>query len=212
MDQVVAQKVANFFKSFKRQTYKKGEILVRADEDPSGIFYLTEGIVKQYAISARGEELIVNLFKPFAFFPMSWAINQTPNAYYFEAETALEVWKAPREEAVNFVKTNPDVMFDLLSRVYKGTDGMLSRTVNLMSGEAYARVVTEIIITAKRFGKSHNRNIELSISEKELANQAGMARETISREIKTLKEKGLVSFSQNLLVIPDLDRLAQEIN
>lgn len=100
MEMNISQKLENFFKQFKHQVYEKGEVLIRVDDDPDGIFYLTSGTVKEYAISKKGEELVINVFKPISFFPMSWAINQTPNAYYFEALEDLEVWKAPREKVV----------------------------------------------------------------------------------------------------------------
>lgn len=213
MDELISEKLENFFKQFKHQNYKKGEILIRVDDDPEGVFYLTYGTVKEYAISKKGDELIINIFKPISFFPMSWAINQTPNIYYYEALEDVEVWKAPREEIVNFIKNNPDVLYNLMSRVYKGTDGLLMRMVYLMSGDAYPRVITELLIAAKRFGKNPpaSKSIKLKLSEKDLASQAGMARETVSREIKILKNKGLVNFSNNILTIENKDDLEKEL-
>ena len=212
MDDSISQKLDNFFKQFKHQVYKKGEILIRVDEDPGGVFYLTKGVVKEYAISKKGEELIINIFKPVSFFPMSWAINRTPNSFYYEALEEIEIWKAPREEVVEFIKANPDILFNLMSRVFKGTDGILMRMVYLMSGEAYARVITELLIAAKRFGKQQDNTVEIKVSEKEIANQAGMARETVSREIRILKDKGLVIFTKNVLVIKNIDNLEKELS
>lgn len=211
MDDIVSQKLDTFFKHFRHQVYKKGEILIRAEEEPNGVFYLTSGNVKEYIISKKGEELVVNIFKPISFFPMSWAINQSLNIYYYEALDDLEIWKAPREKVIEFIKTNPDVLFNLMSRVYKGTDGILMRMAYLMSGEAYERVVTELLITAKRFGKPYGEAVELNISEKDIASHAGMARETVSREMKILKDKGIVIFSKNILTIKNIKRLEDEL-
>jgi CRP-like cAMP-binding protein len=211
MDSQINIKIDNFFKQFKHQQYKKGEILIRVDDDPGGVFYLIQGKVKQYAISAKGEELVINVFKPVSFFPMSWAINDTFNAYYYEALEDLEIWKAPRGDVIDFLKSNSDVLFDLLSRVYKGTDGILMKMVHLMSGEAYTRVITELLIEAKRFGKKSGSGVELNISEKDIASQAGMARETVSREMKILKDKGLVTLNKNLLIINNLDDFENEL-
>ncbi|EKD65373.1 MAG: transcriptional regulator, Crp/Fnr family [uncultured bacterium] len=205
MDLKIQKKIDEFFTRFKYQKYKKGEILVRADDDPPGIFYLKSGRVKEYAISKKGDELVVNMFKPISFFPMSWAINNTPNMYFFEAIIDIEVWRAPKDKVLEFIKANPDVLCDLLSRVYRGTDGMMTRMTYLMAGNAYARLITELIIHAKRFGNP------LRISEKDLAASSGMTRETISREMKTLKDKGLVSFQKNTLTIKNLKELENEL-
>lgn len=211
MNQIVLEKIDAFFTLHKRHLYKKGEILIRAGDDPSGVFYLKNGQVKAYAISKKGDELVINIFKPLAFFPMSWAINETPNDYFFEAVTDVEVWKASKEEIIAFIKTNPDVLFDLMSRVYKGTDGILRRMTYLMAGNAYTRLVTEALIQAKRFGKQNENMVTLQISEKDLATESGMTRETVSREIRALKEKGLVTFSKNTLVITDIQKLEEEL-
>lgn len=211
MDEVISGKIEAFFKQFKHQIYKKGEILIRVDDDPEGVFYLILGTVKEYAISKKGEELVVNIFKPISFFPMSWAINQSTNNFYYEALEDVEVWKAPRVQVVEFIKQNPDVLFNLMSRVYKGMDGILMRMVYLMSGEAYTRVITELLISAKRFGKLSGNGAVLHLSERDIANQAGMARETVSREIKILKEKGYVTFDKQELVIKDISKLESEL-
>ena len=211
MDELISKKIDNFFTKHKPQSFKKGEILIRADDNPTGIFYLKEGIVKKYAISKKGDELTVNLFKPISFFPVSWAINGSSNSYFYEALTDLKVWKALPESVNEFIKTNPDVLYDLLSRVYKGTDGMLTRMTYLMAGNAYARLLTEIIIQAKRFGKKTDGGIEIKISEKDLASQSGMTRETVSREIKVLKDKGFASFNKNILVIRNIEELEKEL-
>lgn len=211
MDKQIEEKIDTFFKKFKHQIYKKGEILIRADDNPSGIFYLKEGHVKEYAISQKGDELIVNIFKPVSFFPMSWAVNGTANEYYFEAMTAVEVWRAPKDAAVEFIKTNPDVIYDLLRRVYMGTDGMLLKLTYLMAGNAYARIVAEIIIQAKRFGKTSGESVEIKISEKDLGAQTGMTRETVSREIKVLRDRGLINYSKGKLIILNLGKFKNEL-
>lgn len=213
MDKKIIEALDAFFTQFKHQVYKKGEILVRADENPTGIFYLTKGNVKEYAISKKGDEIVVNMFKPISFFPMSWAINNTQNMYYFEAVTDLEVWKAPQDKALAFIKENPDVLYDLIARVYRGTDGLLLRMTYLMSGNANARLVMELLIHAKRFGEKGKDSISVSVavSEKDLAAQAGLTRETVSREMKRLKDKKLVIFEKNVLTIKNIQKLEEEL-
>lgn len=142
----IQEKIFNFFSQYEVQKYKKGEILVRAYNDPSGVFYLAEGEVKMYFISRKGDELIANVFKAGAFFPMSWAFNNTPNAYYFEATTSASVLRAPKENVVNFLKSEPEILLDLLERVFRGTDGLLLRMSYLMAGSAYTRLIVEILI------------------------------------------------------------------
>ena len=211
MDTEIVKKIDAFFSQFKLQHYKKGEIVIRVDDTPPGVFYLTEGSVKEYAISHKGDELVINVFKPIAFFPMSWAINQTPNRYFFEATTNIEVRRAPRDDVITFIKNNPDVLYDLMSRVYKGTDGILTRMTYLMAGNAYKRLIAELLIYAHRFGKGSTK-VKLTITEKDLATQSGMTRETVSREMKILKDKKLISLDRHTLVIENVKQLEEEVS
>lgn len=213
MEVSVKQKLDDFFKVHKNQKYRKGEILVRADDDPSGIFYLIDGVVRRYSISSAGEELTINIFKPISFFPMSWAINNTPSQHYFEAMTNVEVWRAPKEDVLKFIKENNDVMFDLMSRVYHGLEGYMMRMEYLMAGNAQARLITELLIYARRFGKLEGNKIivDLKVTEKDLASQSGMTRETISREIQKLKQTRLIDFKKNQIIINDLQELEQHL-
>lgn len=206
-------KLEIFFSHYKKQTYRKKEILIRADENPLGVYYIKSGLVKAYTLSKKGDETILNILKPNSFFPMPWVINDTKNSYYFEAMTAVEVWRAPKEKVLSFVKKENDILYDLLSRVYKGTEGLLLRLTHLRTGNAHARLVTEIIINTRRFGKKVKNTSKyfLKIREKDLARQAGMTRETVSREMKVLKDTGLISFEKNILEIYDIGLLELEL-
>lgn len=211
MDQIVKQKIDSFFTQYKKETYQKGALLLHAEEMPTGVFYLKHGTVKEYALSKEGDEVIVNVFKSPSFFPIGFAINNTPNNYFYEALTDSEVWKAPKEDFVTFLKNDSLVLFDLVSRIYKGLEGLFSRLVYLTSGNAQSRIIAEILIQAKRFGTKNGDVVLLKTTEKELAIQTGITRETISREMKKLKEKNLLSIDTGMITIHSIENLANEL-
>jgi CRP-like cAMP-binding protein len=208
----VSKRVKDFFDSYPMHAFDKGQILIYGGDDPSGIMYIIKGEVRQYDIAPNGEELVVNVYKPGAFFPMYWAINKTPNNYFFETVNKVEVRQAPIEETVKFVKDNPDVAFDLLSRVYRGLDGVLQRMTQLMGGTAYSRTVFELVNACKRFGKKQDdSSYVIEIQENELAKRAGLTRETFNRELRKLKSQNIVKVSNGGVVINDLKVLEGKI-
>jgi CRP-like cAMP-binding protein len=210
MAEDVSSKIHEHFSTFPRRTYPKGQILVFADESPEHIYYLVKGKVREYGISYRGDEVIVNIFKPPAFFPMSWAINKTTNDFFFKTEEETELHVVPAGIAVQFLQDNPDVMFDLLSRLYRGVDGLLGRLIHLMSGTAKSRLLYELIIESRRFGEGDGKKEStLSISELDLAARSGLSRETVSREMQKLKDQKLVSLAGKKLYLKDVAALEQ---
>src|SRR5664279_4179226 len=149
----------NFYKQFTVRDYKKGEMLIRADDDPQGIFCLTKGYVRQYTISKTGLELTLHILKPISYFPMVWAINGTPNVYYFEALTPVEVGRAPRDQVVNFIKDKPTIIFELLSVLIEDYAESLTRIEHLVFSDAYRRVISVLLYIAKHFGEESDEGI-----------------------------------------------------
>lgn len=214
MNIAVQKKLNTFFKQFKTKIFKKGEFLLRADENPAHVFFLTKGEVKQYIISRKGEEVVLNIFKPISYFPVSIALIDKPNVYFYEAISECEVAIAPKKEVAAFLKIHADILFDLLTRMFSGIDGLLTRMIYLMSGSAYPRLIAELITLAKRFGDKDEKTgmVRIKLIEKDIAAQTGMTRETVSREMKMLKQKSLIEFHKNILIIKNLEKLQSELD
>lgn len=213
MDINVKNKLEKFFTKNKSIKYRKREILIRADDPPPGIFYLKEGIVREYVISKNGDDLTLNIYKPYAIFPMAYAINNSIPTHYFEAMTEVLAFRAAKEDVLKFVKKEPVVLLDLLSRIYIGLEGLFLRMEHLMMSDAQARLLTELIIYTRRFGKQTYNGIvvDLKLTQKDLAAQTGIARETVGRVLKTLKDKDIISFRNKILVIKNLQKLEEEL-
>lgn len=188
-------------------------MLIQTNTEPAGIFYLRNGIVKQYAVTSNGQEIVVNVFHSPAFFPMSWAITGARNEYYFEAQSDVLINLAPASAVLQFLRQNPDIALDLLSRVYRGTNGLTRRLVYVLAGDKYGAVINELLISARRFGQptDDGKGLQVNINQQDIAEQSGMARETVSREMTKLKNQGLINFERQQLIIPDISQLEAEL-
>ncbi|HEX7964022.1 MAG TPA: Crp/Fnr family transcriptional regulator [Candidatus Saccharimonadales bacterium] len=198
----VKDKVATFFERYPLQTYNKHELLLHAEEPIQSVFYIHEGRVSQSDIAPNGNEIVVNVFKPGAFFPMSSAINDIENHYFFESSLTSQVRVAPKAEVVHFLRENPDVVFDLLARVYRGVDGVLRRMAHLMGGDAQSRIIFELLNATYRFGEQQpDGSIQVRLTEGDLAKHSGLARETVSRLLRDLKAAGLIETSHSGILV-----------
>ncbi len=204
----ISKKIASFFESYPLRTFDRQQIMVRAEDKVSAVFYLVDGRVSQYDITSSGNDVVVNVFKPGAFFPMSVALNNTQNHYFFEADTNVTAHVTPATDAVQFLKDNPDVSLDLLSRVYRGMDGVLRRMAHLMGGDAKSRLLFELLNAASRFGEpQEDGSVYLPLKESGLARHSGLARETVNRGMQDLKAAGLVSVTHSGITIVHTDQL-----
>ena len=213
MDSAIITKLDSFFSKYPSKEFKKGDIIIQAGKSPTGIFYIESGIVRRYYLSEEGTEITLNLYKPHTFLPMSWAISDVPNTHFYEAMEQISARFAPREQVLEFLHQEPDVVFDLLKRVYIGMEGLWGHIQSLTSGNSYIKLIASLIILAKRFGKEDADSlvVSLKLSETDLANYAGMSRETASRELQKLKKEGAVTFQKGILTIHNMELLQQQI-
>ncbi len=205
---------ATFYKQFTIRHYKKGEMLIRADDDPQGIFCLTKGYVRQYTISTTGFELTLHILKPISYFPMVWAINGTPNVYYFEALTPVEVGRAPREQVVDFIKDKPTIIFALMSELLEDYAETLTRMEHLVFSDAYRRVISVLLYIAKHFGEKNGNGIIVRhrFTQQDVATLVGVARETANNEMVKLEKKRLVKYIDHSILFENIKKLELELS
>lgn len=202
-----AEKVKHFFDDYHIKHLAKGETLLLPGDTVHYVYYLEQGIIKQYAISAKGDEAILNLFKPPAFFPMSHVMNDVPAMHIFEAIESCALRVAPAQKVIEFLHLNPDVVYDLLSRVYRGTDGLMRKIESLMTFTAKERLANEVVTQADRFGTVTDAGIKIILTEQELAARTGLTRETVSREVHKLKEQKLIRTGRGYMILLNIDEL-----
>jgi len=209
----IIKKLNSLFSQYPSCNYKKGSILIQAGKKPAGIFYIQKGIIRQYWISEKGSEITLNMYKPHAFFPMSWAVASVTNLHFYEALTDVTAKHAPKEKVLAFLKKEPDIVFDLLKRIYIGMEGLWMHIESITSGNSYIKFIASIVILAKRFGKQNGKGliIDLKMNEQDIANYAGMSRETASRELRILKKENLVEYEKGMITVPNLQKLEEEL-
>ncbi len=208
MNQESAAKLEAFFADYPLRKFRKGQVLILNGDTPDKVHLLVSGHVKMYDVNYRGDEIILQIFQPPAYFPMSYALNGGTSPYIFEADTDIEVRLAPAAEVVKLLEQEPALALDLLRRLYRGTDVLLGRIAQLSSGSAKSRTGYELAIEAQRFGVTTDQvAYKLDITEKDLAARAGLSRETVSRELQKLKAEGYVAFQDRQFVVKDLPAL-----
>jgi CRP/FNR family transcriptional regulator len=202
-----------FYKKFTIRNYKKNEMLIRADDDPQGIFCLTKGYVRQYTISKTGSELTLHILKPISYFPMVWAINGTPNIYFFEALTPVKVGRAPRDQVVDFIKDKPTIIFELMSELLEDYAETLTRIEHLVFSDAHRRVISVLLYIAKHFGVEKDMGIIVHhrFTQQDIATLVGIARETASSEMVKLEKKGLVKYVNHSILFENMNKLNSEL-
>jgi len=203
----VCQRVRDFFGVYESTNFGRDELIVRAEEEIDHVYYLKEGYVRLYAMNEDGQELTLNIFKPGSYFPMTWAIGERMNSYYYEAMTDVEVVRAPKDEVIKFIRSDNEVLYDLTDRIVRGLGGLTERMEGLFFGNSKSQVASSLVMAAERFGKKGKKGeveITLSLSHQDVASLSGLTRETTSIVMKRFQRAGLISYKRRFVVVLDM--------
>jgi CRP/FNR family transcriptional regulator len=202
------KQLESFFVKYPIRHFDKGQIIIAANETPPGISYVVSGQIRQYDITDLGTDIVVDILLASSVFPLDWAVRDRDSQYFYQALSPVGIRTAPLDELEVFLKQNPNLLFTLLTRSVAAMMIMQRRMVHLMSGVTFNRVMFELITQGKRIGYKHlDGSYTLNLHEDELAQMAGLTRETVNREVGKLKRLGLVEVSHRRLRIKNLAEL-----
>jgi CRP-like cAMP-binding protein len=209
MNEQIKHKIENFFAQFKEVSFKKGEEIISPHEDLKYIHYLKEGHVRQHLVTDKGVEITLHVYESGAFFPLTWGINNITNKYHFAAQAECIIRKAPRETVIEFLKSNPDVLFNLSERLLYGLNGLLVRIEYLTAGTALTRVAGTVEYLVKHYGKKEAEKIIIDqrFTHEDIAGIACLARETTSQNLEKLIKEGILEYHNHLLVVKNTTKL-----
>lgn len=212
MDGDVQQKLEHFFAQYRLIKYKKGEIIYRPGDEPLNILYIKSGFVRLYTISKDGQELTIKLLKPIFYFTLIYAIINVKNKYYVETISPVELWSAPKEVTLEFIKKDPQILFEITKNLFTALDDLMTNIEYLISGNTRTKVASMLLLLASRFGQKEpgGVRIDLTPTHQDIAGLLGTSREIVSIQIKELEKMGIIAKKGRFWQVLDMKKLEEE--
>ncbi|HYM65247.1 MAG TPA: Crp/Fnr family transcriptional regulator [Candidatus Sulfotelmatobacter sp.] len=212
MDTDLIKKLDPFFHEYKPISYKKGEIIVRPEEEIENVYLIEKGFVRFYSITEDGKEMTFLIYKPGYIFPVYFAFLGGKTKYYFESLTPVVLRKAPRKVFTNHISKDSESVFSISKEIVIRMIELFNRMEFLALGNASKNVAFIILLFASEFGRKSKKSviINLPIGHKIIASMAGLARETVSLEMKKMEDTGLISYRRNYISIKNIQKFKKE--
>lgn len=211
---MLQQILMDYFQEGQRIHYRKGEIILRGQEEPGGVHCIENGYVKVYELTDQGDEHLHMIHGPGDFFSVAWALlDRTPDVFYESLSDSTNVRRVPKDEFLQLAKSNADFSFALLKHFADQFFVYADRLNNLQYNNAYQRVAYRLLSLASRFGirQSNSIIIQAPITHQLIASSVNLARETVSRELEKMERKGLVSAKGHSITITNVNHLIDEL-
>jgi len=207
------KQTAEFVELFRehgvKQTFRKGDPIIRSGETPQGVFYIYEGLVKAYEITKYHEENLLIIRKQGELFPLIWAISGQERHVIYQALAPTTTWRISREKLHEFIEKSPETLAPVLDMTIDMYRMHGDRIMTLEYRTVRERIISFLLNMSHRFGEQVEDGtlISVPLRHQDIASSVNATRETTSRELSALERKGLLSNKQSQIVLRDIDAL-----
>jgi len=197
--------------ALKRRPLKRGEALFRKGDEGTSLYIVKTGSVKIVLPSETGDEVAAAILSEGDFFGEMSLLDGMPRSADVVALEPSELLALNQKDFLAFLKDNEGAIlsiFSYLSTQLRRTDELLEDAHFLNISTRFARRLVELAQKhGRRKAEGEPIEIDLRLTQKDLASIVGTTRESINKELRVLREKGLVNTEGDTLQILDLERL-----
>ncbi|HET9098404.1 MAG TPA: Crp/Fnr family transcriptional regulator [Candidatus Saccharimonadales bacterium] len=193
-----------------KQTFKKGDYVIRPGELPPGVFFIYSGLVKAYDITKYDEENLLIIRKQDEIFPLIWAITGDDRSIIYQALAPTVTYQVDRKTFLTFISSHKDGLVPILDMTIEMYKLHSERILSLEYRTVRERIISFLLNMSQRFGVPLDEGgikIEVPLRHQDIASSVNASRETTSREISALEKKGLLENKQSLIILRDLPAL-----
>ena len=161
-----------------------------------------------------GDEVILAIFSRGDFFGEMALLDGMPRSADAVAVSSAELLVLDRSDFLSFLANNRNVIQCILSSLsmrLRKTDDHLEDTCFLQISERLAKRIIEL---AEVHGEPDGNGIliNLDLKQRDLASMVGATRESVNKELRVLREKGLISIVGKKIRIFNLELLKRRIS
>lgn len=188
------------------RTFRKGETLCFPEEDVQHFFYLSKGAVRSLKKDENGQERLILFMRSGTLFNDIIAISNCSRGTYYVFYENAEVWIFDKRSVMtrDFARNHPHLMLNLIGSL--GLKGVIltSYTCEMQSLSTMAQLCRLFCTMEKN---SEQRTFS-GITQQEIASVLNVHRSTVSRLLRELKQRGILTkYTKNELIIADMGRL-----
>ena len=195
----------NLQKVFKPRNYLKNSMIILEEEYGDLVFVVKTGTIKITRVNDEGKEVILALLGPGEIFGELAILDGEARSANALAQENCKLLAINKEDFLDILKHNFSISYSLMCELAKRLRKSDQQIEALSLSDAEHRIGVSLLNLAEdmgviRKGKVTIQNLPF---QQDIANMAGTSRETVSRVMKILENKDMISKEGHTLVIPD---------
>lgn len=196
--------------SGRTRRWSPGEMLLREGDRADTAIVLLEGIVKIHRTSSEGIDVVLNLSGPGELLGEVAAVRDAARSANATALTTVQAVVLSIPRLREFLAGHPRATLALLELALARVQVSNTRRIEFATSESLARVASRLVELAERLGvpgAGGAIEVELPISQEDLASWSACSRESTARALRTLRDLKVIETHRLRLVVLDLARL-----
>ena len=187
-----------------RRAYPKGAFLFMAQEEARGFFRVLKGEVRVFRMDDGGKELEIVRLRPGDYFGEAIALLKGKFPAFARASLDTEVVFFETQTVFRRLAEDPDISRSLI-RLLARKCQILNLRIETLGLRTVRQRLAQYLLSFCR-GDDPCR-LDLPVKKAELARQLGTIPETLSRNLRQLREESIIEVRQKSIVIKSPSRL-----
>ena len=186
-------------------SYKKGEVIFQEEEICSAIGLIIDGTINIERIYPNGKSIVMSKFKDGDVFGEALLfskVNKYPATVI--ALSDCKVLYLTKNEIIKLFSVENKLMENFMMLLSEKII-ILNNKIRSISLKSVGQKVVDYILC--EYMNEKNEEIKLKYSKEEIANDIGIPRPSLSRELIKLRDEGLINFSRNKITILNIEEL-----
>jgi CRP/FNR family cyclic AMP-dependent transcriptional regulator len=193
--------------------YKKNVTIFHVEDPGNALFILKSGLVKITIEDQNGREIILRMLYPTDFFGDMALLDGMPRSATVSTQEPSDALIIYREHFLQIIEKSPKILLNMtavLSRRLRKVNELIR---SLAFFDVYGKVARVLLNLAAEKGRATEQGtvIDLRLTQQELAELAGMSRETMTRTLRDFQQAGCVRIESGIITILEIDMLRREM-
>ncbi|MGB2752874.1 MAG: Crp/Fnr family transcriptional regulator [Pyrinomonadaceae bacterium] len=195
------------------KAYPKGTLLFIEGQRPAGIYMLCQGQVKLSTCSSDGKIIILGIAGPGDVLGLSAVIADVECEVTAEVLEICQVNFVPKDAFLNLIKEDPAVCLSAVRQLGSSYQTAHKMICSLGLSESVFVKLGKLLLSwgpPSVNGNGH-ASVHVPFTHEEIAEMIGTTRETVTRSLRLMRERGLVTLRASEMVIHDHDGLRSSV-
>ena len=191
----------------RERTYPRNSVILFEDDPGDALYVVAEGQVKVVLIGEDGREVILSVLGEGEFFGEMALIDDEPRSAHVIAMEDSTLLVLRREDFQGILKQTPSIALALLRELSRRLRRVDEKVGSLVLLDVNGRVAQLLLDLAD---EAASNRITRRLTHHTIAQMIGSSRETVSRTMRELVDKGYIEVSRREILIRD--RAALEVS